>query len=351
VIEDGLKVTAYFGERARAGDDFLADAFTAIHARHGLQAGVVLRGAEGFGLSQHLRTDRLLSLSEDLPVISVGVDARAPAEAAMRDMAALPFDGLLTLERARVLSGRIDAVELPRALHEATKLTIYVGRGERIEGRTASVAVVDLLRRRGIDGATVLLGVDGVAHGQRRRARFLGGNAGVPAMVVAIGDGHRIAEVLPELGAMLAEPLMTLERVRVCKRDGRHLAEPERPPEPPQPGMEIWQKLTVFTGEQSRHDGRPLAGSLMRELRRAGAPGATSLRGVWGFHGDHEPHGDRLLQIRRRAPVVTVVIDTPDRIRRWFAVIDELTTETGLVTSELVPSLRAKKGQATDSRG
>ena len=40
-------------------------------------------------------------------------------------------------------------------------------------------------------------------------------------------------------------------------------------------------------------------------------------------------------------PVVTVVIDTPERIRRWFAIVDELTDETGLVTSEMVPAFHA----------
>jgi len=40
-------------------------------------------------------------------------------------------------------------------------------------------------------------------------------------------------------------------------------------------------------------------------------------------------------------PVVTVVVDTPERTRRWFEVVDELTDETGLVTSELVPAFRA----------
>jgi len=39
--------------------------------------------------------------------------------------------------------------------------------------------------------------------------------------------------------------------------------------------------------------------------------------------------------------VVTVIVDTPERIRRWFGIVDELTSETGLVTSEQVPALRA----------
>jgi hypothetical protein len=40
-------------------------------------------------------------------------------------------------------------------------------------------------------------------------------------------------------------------------------------------------------------------------------------------------------------PALTVLLDTPANMRRWFPIVDELTAETGLVTSELVPALRA----------
>ena len=49
--------------------------------------------------------------------------------------------------------------------------------------------------------------------------------------------------------------------------------------------------------------GRPLHLEIIRRLRASDAAGATSLRGVWGFHGDQPPHGDKLLQIRRHVPV------------------------------------------------
>jgi len=65
------------------------------------------------------------------------------------------------------------------------------------------------------------------------------------------------------------------------------------------------------------------------------------VRGVWGFHGDHEPHGDRLFQLGRRVPVATAVVDSPARIARWFAVIDALTREHGLVICETVPAMYA----------
>lgn len=243
----------------------------------------------------------------------------------------------------------IDAVELPADLHEATKLTVYVGRHERVGRAPAHEALVALLHARGVAGATVLLGVDGTVGGERRRARFFERNAGVPLMVVAIGEGARIAAVLPELGALLVRPLVTLERVRVCKRDGERLAEPRHVPASDPSGLGLWQKLTVHAGEQSRHHGHPLSGQLVRALRRSGAAGATSLRGIWGYHGDHPPHGDTLWQLRRRVPVVTVVVDTPPRIRELYAIVDELTDETGLVTSEIVPARRV--GDPQHARG
>jgi PII-like signaling protein len=341
VNEDCLKLTIYFGERDRADGGFLSDALTDIYARHELQTSLVMRGVEGFGAKQHLHTDRLLSLSEDLPLVSVAVDARHRIEAALADVDELSLQGLVTLERARMLTRPIDAVQLPEELHEATKLTVYVGRQERANGKPAYEAVVQLLHDRGIAGATVLLGVDGTAHGVRERARFFARNAQVPLMVIAVGDGRRIAQLLPELGAMLARPLLTLERIRVCKRDGRLLADPQSFPATDGAGLGVWQKLMVYAGEQARHQGQPLHHTLVRELRRAGAAGATSLRGIWGYHGDHDPHGDSFWQLRRRVGIVTVIVDVPERTRRWFGIVDRLTDETGLVTSEMVPAYQA----------
>jgi PII-like signaling protein len=337
VNTDCLKLTTYYGERGRVGGGFLADAFTEIFALHELRTSLLIRGVEGFGAKHMLRTDRLLTLSEDLPLVSVAVDARDRIEAALEDVLRLRFDGLVTLERARMLTAPVEHVELDGE----TKLTVYVGRRLRIAGRPAYEAVAGLFHRRGIAGATALLGVDGTAHGIRQRARFFDRNADVPVMVVAVGDGDRIAAVLPELGTVLPRPLITLERVRVCKRDGAAPAEPERVPDGDPAGLGVWQQLTVYSGEQSRHAGRPLHHGLIRALRQAGAAGATCVRGIWGYHGDHAPHGDSFWQLRRRVPIVTVVVDTPEQIRRWFGIVDEHTDETGLVTVETVPAYRA----------
>lgn len=335
---DCLKLTSYFGERRRTGEGFTADALLALYDRSEIATSILVRGTEGFGLKHHPRTDRSLTLSEDLPMVAVAVDSRPRIEAIAGEAVHLTGSGLVTLERARMLTG-----ETVRAddLDETTKLTVYLGRQERVYRVPAYIAVCDLLHRRGIAGATVLLGVDGTAHGQRQRAAFFGRNAETPMMVIAVGSGERISRVLPELGGLLRRPLLTLERITICKRDGDRLAAPPAPPGNDRSSMPLWNKLMVYTSEAALHHDQPIHRAIVRRLRDSGISGATTLRGVWGFHGDHAPHGDKLLQLGRRVPAVTVVVDTPERISTAFSVIDALTAAEGLVTSEIVPAMRA----------
>jgi PII-like signaling protein len=340
VNADCLKLTSYFGERQRAAGRFAADALLDLYGRHEIATSILLRGTEGFGARQRLRTDRSLSLSEDLPLIAIAVDSRPRVTAVFDEARRLTGTGLVTLEGARLLAGGgITPAVLPGGRDDATKLTVYLGRQERAGRVPAFIAVCDLLHRRGVAGATALLGVDGTAHGERRRAAFFGRNADVPMMVIAVGSGASIGPVLPELGGLLRTPLLTLERVRVCKRDGQLLDTPASLPGAGADGLPLWHKLMVYTSEAALHDGQPVQRRIVRRLRAAGIGGATTMRGIWGFHGDHAPHGDRLLQFGRRVPAITSVIDTPERIATAFSVIDDLTTEQGLVSCEIVPAV------------
>jgi PII-like signaling protein len=351
-----IKLTSYFSERHRAGGRFVADALLDLYGSHEIAASILLRGTEGFGLKHHLRTDHSLTLSEDLPLTAIAVDTRPRIEAVLGPTLELNRPGLVTLERARLLTGTglTDGDGLTAGLTAGpgdppgeTKLTVYLGRQERVYRVPAFAAVCDLLHRRGIAGATALLGVDGTARGRRERARFFSRNAEVPMMVVAVGSGDRIGQVLPELGALLRRPLVTIERVQVCKRDGRLLAPPAPLPAAGEHGMALWHKLMIFSSEAAQHGGRPVHRAMVRRLRSAGISGATTLRGIWGFHGSHPPHGDRVLQLGRHAPMVTIVIDTPEQIAAAFPIIDELTSGHGLVTSEIIPALRAAAGDRT----
>ena len=72
-----LQLRFHFGERDRDGDGRPLDvAVMDACARHGVWAAALLRGVEGFGAKHVERTDRLLSLSEDAPLVAVAVGER-----------------------------------------------------------------------------------------------------------------------------------------------------------------------------------------------------------------------------------------------------------------------------------
>jgi PII-like signaling protein len=95
VNTDCLKLTSYFGERQRTAGGFAADALLSLYGRHEVAASILLRGTEGFGARRHPRTDRSLTLSEDLPLIAIAVDTRPRIQALAGPAARLTGTGRL----------------------------------------------------------------------------------------------------------------------------------------------------------------------------------------------------------------------------------------------------------------
>jgi PII-like signaling protein len=348
VSADYLKLTSYFAERERAGSRFLADSMLDLFAERDVAGSVMLRGIAGFGHRGFIRTDEKLALSED-PSVTIEVIDTAETMGAIADaVAGMTSSGLITLERVVMVEDDSAALSLPDG-DDQIKLTMYIGRSRRIDGSPAFYAICDLLHRHHFAGATALLGVDGTSHRTRRRAHFFGRNLDVPLAIIAVGSVANIRDVMPALAAMPHRPLITFERIQVCKRDGQVVARPAVLPAHDAQGRPLWQKLMVHTSESTRHDGVPIHRALVRRLWESQATsGATVLRGIWGFHGDHEPHGDKLIQFGRQVPVTTIIVDTPHGIARSFEIVDELTGTHGLVTCETVPALIALGADGRD---
>lgn len=76
-----------------------------VHRAHaaGLAGASVFRGIEGFGASSMIHTQRLLSLSEDLPVAVVIVDEEARIRAFLPLIAELTGDGPVTLDACEIV--------------------------------------------------------------------------------------------------------------------------------------------------------------------------------------------------------------------------------------------------------
>jgi PII-like signaling protein len=317
-----LKVTVLHGQQEQAADGRLvSDLLAECVAAHELPVVAVLRGDLGFGASRRLHRSRPLMPSRHLPMVATAIGQLDRVRAMLADLDAAARPTLVTVEAARLLDGDLDTGPLARdPEREATRLTVYVGGGEEVEGRPAHQLVVEALLRHGVDGATVLPGVDGNLYG-RRPPGANGAGREVPTMVVAVGAAEPVAEGLAEVRRALDRPVATLERVHVWRRSGTEVAAPA-----PAPPGRTWQRLTVYSNEGARHGGRPLHVELARRLLRAGAPGATAVRGIGGYGGG--------------GVVLTEVVDQATTMPRWQAVAAEVTDQAGLVTVEHVPECR-----------
>lgn len=214
VNADGIRMTSHFRERGRAGGR-PADALIDLYAGRGIAASILLRGTS-------------VNLAKNLPLTAIAVDTRPVIETVLDRVLELASPGLVTLEQAVLLSDEIDPVGIASHLGEATKLCFFLGSHDRVYGAPAFEAACGLLHRRDIGGATVLPGVDGIAHGRRQHRRFLSRSAEVPLMITAVDCGDRIGLVLPELGSLLRRPLITLEQVRCASATGSSSAAGQR---------------------------------------------------------------------------------------------------------------------------
>jgi PII-like signaling protein len=311
-----LQLRFHFGERDRDGDGPLGAAVMDACARRGVRAAALMRGVEGFGGRQRLRTERLLSLSEDAPLVAVAVGACDQVEELAEEIAEMASGGLLTLEPvqgAPTATATTSAGEVGVAVGDLVKVTVW---GARSGSASPHLGAVAALKRHGAVAATVLLGVDGVLDGERRRARFVAANREVPAMTLAVGERATIDTALAELDA--PTPLVTVESVESFRRIAtvsHHTA----------------TRVTLVTSEIAAGDSQPLYLELIDRLRAEGAAGATALRGVWGFSGDREPHGDRVLALRRDVPLLMETVDVPERAERWAELAASLAGDAGLV--------------------
>ncbi|NKQ51869.1 DUF190 domain-containing protein [Amycolatopsis sp. K13G38] len=98
-----LRLTIFVGESDQWHHKPL---FTEIvHRAHqaGLAGATVLRGVEGYGASNHVHTTRILSLSEDLPVVILIVDDEARIRGFLPILDELIGEGLVIVEPVEVI--------------------------------------------------------------------------------------------------------------------------------------------------------------------------------------------------------------------------------------------------------
>jgi PII-like signaling protein len=104
-------------------------------------------------------------------------------------------------------------VTIPR---EGKLLRIFIGESDRHGGRPAYEAIVELARRQGLAGATVVRGIEGFGQSSRiHTAKILRLSADLPILIEIVDAAEKIDAFLPLLEPLVGGGLVTLERAEV----------------------------------------------------------------------------------------------------------------------------------------
>ncbi len=97
---------------------------------------------------------------------------------------------------------------------ELHRLRIYINESDRWEGRPLYETIVRIAREQGLAGATALRGIEGFGAKNRvHTVKILRLSEDLPIVVEIVDRPERIAAFLPTLDGMVAEGMVTLEKV------------------------------------------------------------------------------------------------------------------------------------------
>jgi PII-like signaling protein len=101
---------------------------------------------------------------------------------------------------------------------EQVLMRIFMGESDQWERRPLYIALVELFRRQGLAGATVLKGVAGFgANSIVHTASILRLSVDLPLVIEVVDTQERLDKVLPQIDQMMGGGLVTMEKVRVIR--------------------------------------------------------------------------------------------------------------------------------------
>ena len=106
IPETGVLLRIFIGESDHWHGKPLYEAIVMKAREEHLAGATVLRGPMGFGKNSRLHTTKILRLSEDLPIVIEIVASKEKVEAFLPHIDEMVTDGLVTLEKVRVIKYR-----------------------------------------------------------------------------------------------------------------------------------------------------------------------------------------------------------------------------------------------------
>jgi PII-like signaling protein len=215
----------------------------------------------------------------------------------------------------------------------AKKVTVYVIEGQKYHGTACYAAILDYLFFRGISDATVTRGIAGFGTDHKlHTSRLVELADQMPIKIEFVETAERVDEVLPKLTEIAAHGLIEVQDTSVINP-----ASDKHKPHEPAPVAKLQSAakiMRILIGEHDRWQDKPLYQALVQALRANDIAGVTVYRGILGYGANGQMHKDSTLNLSHDAPMLLTVVDTEEKLRGFFPVLDQMVKQGLVVMSD-----------------
>ncbi|HEY4899312.1 MAG TPA: DUF190 domain-containing protein [Terriglobales bacterium] len=225
----------------------------------------------------------------------------------------------------------------------AKKVTVYVIEGKTYHGTACYAAILDHLFFRGISDATVTRGIAGFGTDHKMHtSRLVDVSDQMPIKIEFIETPERVEEVLPKLAEIASHGLIEVHDTTVIRP-----LPPGEKPASDMPAAKLQSRakmMRILIGEHDKWNDRPLYEALVQALRANEIAGVTVYRGILGYGANRRMHKDSTLNLSHDAPILLTVVDTEEKLRAFFPVLDQMVKQ-GLVALSDVDVIKYSHAQ------
>jgi PII-like signaling protein len=215
----------------------------------------------------------------------------------------------------------------------AKKVSVYVIEGQSYHGMACYAAILDYLFFRGIADATVTRGIAGFGTDHKlHTSRLVELADQMPIKIEFVESAERVEEVLPKLTEIASKGLIEVQDTMVIN-PASEAARAKAVPSVAklQSSAKI---MRILIGESDRWQDRPLHQALVEALRANDIAGVTVYRGILGYGANRRIHKDSTLNLSHDAPILLTVVDTDQKLRAFFPVLDQMVKQGLVVLSD-----------------
>lgn len=218
----------------------------------------------------------------------------------------------------------------------AKKVTIYVGEDHKYHGQSAYSAILDFLFYRGVSGASVIRGMAGFGadhHLHTVRIERLTEN--LPIKIEFVETAEKIQELLPKLQDLAGTGLIEIQDTNVAKPSeiGKDAAARAAGPSLRREGKA--KLMRIFVGENDKWGDKPLHKALVESMRANEIAGVTVYHGILGYGANRRIHKETTLNLSHDRPMMLTVVDTEEKLRAYFPVLDGMVQQGLVVLSDV----------------